>query len=93
MYFVLYFICTRKRVFILQKCRGEIMGKNEKKKKEEVVKESFYKQVKAEMKKVKWPTRKEMFKYSITTLAFIVIFTGFFYLIDVLFALLKGLVG
>ena len=69
------------------------MGKNEKKKKEEVVKESFYKQVKAEMKKVKWPTRKEMFKYSITTLAFIVIFTGFFYLIDVLFALLKGLVG
>ena len=69
------------------------MGKNDKKKQENTVKESFYKQVKAEMKKVKWPTKKEMFKYSITTLAFILLFTGFFYVIDVLFALLKGLVG
>ena len=68
------------------------MGKNGKKK-EEVVKESFYKQVKSEMKKVKWPSKKDMFKYSITTLGFILLFTGFFYLIDVLFALLKGLVG
>lgn len=69
------------------------MGKGNKKKQKKVVKESFYKQVKSEMKKVKWPSKKEMFKYSITTLAFIIIFTGFFYLIDVLFALLKGLIG
>lgn len=70
------------------------MGKNDKKKKkEEIEKVSFYKQVKTEMKKVKWPTKKEMIKYSITTLAFILVFTGFFYLIDVLFAFLKGLIG
>ena len=54
---------------------------------------SFLKQVKSEMKKVKWPSKKEMVKYSITTLVFIVLFAGFFYLIDVLFALLKGWIG
>ena len=68
------------------------MGK-EKKKKENKPKTSFFKQVKAEMKKVKWPTKKDMIKYSVTTLIFILIFTGFFYLIDVLFALLKGWIG
>ena len=56
-------------------------------------KKSFWSEVKAEMKKVKWPTKKEMVKYSITTLIFILLFAGFFYLIDVLFALLKGWIG
>ena len=65
------------------------MGKSKAKK----TNQSFFKQVKAEMKKVKWPTRKEMIKYSITTLIFILLFAGFFYLIDVLFALLKGWIG
>ena len=66
------------------------MGKTKTKK---GVKKSFLKEVKSEMKKVKWPTKKEMVKYSITTLLFILLFAGFFYLIDVLFALLKGWIG
>ena len=66
------------------------MGKTKTKK---TSKKSFFKEVKAEMKKVKWPTKKEMVKYSITTLLFILLFAGFFYLIDVLFALLKGWIG
>ena len=66
------------------------MGKTKRKK---TSKKSFLKEVKAEMKKVKWPTKKEMVKYSITTLLFILLFAGFFYLIDVLFALLKGWIG
>jgi len=66
------------------------MGKTKTKK---TSKKSFLKEVKAEMKKVKWPTKKEMVKYSITTLIFILLFAGFFYLIDVLFALLKGWIG
>ena len=66
------------------------MGKTKTKK---TSKKSFLKEVKAEMKKVKWPTKKEMVKYSITTLLFILLFAGFFYLIDVLFALLKGWIG
>lgn len=66
------------------------MGKTKTKK---ASKKSFLKEVKAEMRKVKWPTKKEMIKYSITTLVFILLFAGFFYLIDVLFALLKGWIG
>ena len=66
------------------------MGKTKTKK---TSKKSFLKEVKAEMKKVKWPTKKEMVKYSITTLLFILLFAGFFYIIDVLFALLKGWIG
>lgn len=66
------------------------MGKTKTKK---TSKKSFLKEIKAEMKKVKWPTKKEMVKYSITTLIFIILFAGFFYLIDVLFALLKGWIG
>ena len=54
---------------------------------------SFLKQVKQEMKKVKWPTKKEMIKYSITTLVFVLLFAVFFYLIDIIFALLKGWIG
>jgi len=69
------------------------MGKVTKKKKNKTTKTSFLKQVKAEMKKVKWPTRKEMVKYSITTLLFILFFAVFFYLIDILFAMLKGWIG
>ena len=66
------------------------MGKTKKK---NASKKSFWHEVKAEMKKVKWPTKKEMIKYSITTLIFILLFAGFFYIIDVLFALLKGWIG
>lgn len=65
------------------------MGKT----KTNTVKKSFWQEVKNEMKKVKWPTKKEMIKYSITTLIFILLFAGFFYVIDVLFALLKGWIG
>ncbi len=68
------------------------MVKNQKKT-EKKKSDGFFKQVKAEMKKVKWPSKKDMLKYSITTLLFIVIFAGFFYLITVLFALLKGWIG
>ena len=44
------------------------------------------------MKKVKWPSKKEMIKYSIATLAFIVIFGLYFYGLDALFAWISSLV-
>ncbi len=53
-------------------------------------KEGYFKGVKSEMSKVKWPDGKSMVKYTIATLAFIVFFGGYFYLINFLFALLKG---
>ena len=62
------------------------MAKNEENK-------SYLKEVKSEMKKVKWPTKKEMMKYTISTLSFIVLFTLFFFGIESLFAFVKGLIG
>jgi len=46
--------------------------------------------VKAEMRLVRWPSAKEVVKYSIAVLVFVLFFAGFFYLITTLFALLKG---
>lgn len=38
----------------------------------------FFANVKKEMKKVRWPQRKEMVKFSIATLAIILFFMAFF---------------
>ena len=53
----------------------------------------FFISVKEEMKKVKWPTRKEMIKYSGAALTFIIVFAIFFTLTDLAIAGLKMLVG
>ena len=53
----------------------------------------FFFSVKEEMKKVKWPTRKEMIKYSGAALTFIIVFALFFTLTDLAIAGLKMLVG
>ena len=45
------------------------------------------------MKKVKRPTKKEMVKYTISTLAFVILFALFFFGIESLFAFVKGLIG
>lgn len=55
--------------------------------------ESYFSQVKAELKKVKWLSKKELLKYTISTLCFIILFAVFFYGIDTLFALFKGWIG
>ena len=59
----------------------------------EVKKDSYVSEVKAELKKVKWPSKKEMVKYTITTVCFVVLFALFFFVIESLFAFIKGLIG
>ena len=51
----------------------------------------FFGEVKKELSKVKWPSKKDMIKYSIATIVFVIFFAGFFYLIDVVFAFVKSL--
>ena len=68
-------------VFILVK-KGEFMKKLKK----------FFSEVKKELSKVKWPNKKDMFKYSIATICFVIFFAGFFYLIDLAVAFIKSLV-
>ena len=54
---------------------------------------SFFKGVIKEMKHVRWPLKKEMVKYSIATLSFIIFFTLFFMLTDLIIAAVKMLVA
>ena len=52
----------------------------------------FFGEVKKELGKVKWPNRKDMVKYSIATITFVIFFALFFYLIDLGVAFIKSLV-
>lgn len=47
--------------------------------------------VKSEFKKVHWPSKKDMVKYSIATIFFIIFCALFFYLIEVIFAFIQSL--
>ena len=49
----------------------------------------FFKEVRSEVSKVKWPSKKDMVKYSLATIIFVVFFALFFYGIDAIIALLK----
>lgn len=53
-------------------------------------KSSFLKEVKDEIAKVKWPSRKDMVKYSFATICFVVFFGLFFYAIEAIMALVKA---
>lgn len=53
----------------------------------------FFVSVKHEMKNVKWPTKKEMLKYSIATLVFIIAFALFFGATDLIISGLKVWLG
>lgn len=52
---------------------------------------NFISGVKTEFKRVKWPSKKEMVKYSIATIIFIIICALFFYIIDIILAALHSL--
>lgn len=52
---------------------------------------NFISGVKTEFKRVKWPSRKEMVKYSIATIIFIIACALFFYIIDIILAALHSL--
>ena len=45
--------------------------------------------VKSEFEKVHWPSKKDMVKYSIATIVFVIFCGLFFYAIDIIFAFIK----
>ena len=51
---------------------------------------SYFKGVKTEVSRIRWTKGKDLLKYSITTIIFIVFFGVFFYVIDLLVALLRS---
>lgn len=74
----------------VKKTKKKTEIKKDKKTKEKVKKESYFEGVKNELSKVKWPTKKDVLKYTIATLVFIVILVVFFVLISLLMSVVKG---
>ena len=54
-------------------------------------KESYFKAVKKEMAKVKWPKASEVVKYTVATIVLILIVVIFFSLLNLLLSFVKGL--
>lgn len=79
---------TKKKV---EKKQVKKVEKVKPKKKEK--QESFFTGVRKEMRKVRWPLKKEMIKYSIATLSFIIFFALFFGLADLIIAGVKMVVA
>ena len=51
----------------------------------------FFKGVRKEGKSVRWPSGKDLFRYSCITIVMLVFFGMFFYVLDAVFAGLRGL--
>ena len=66
-----------------------IKEKKIKEKKEK--KDSYLKEVSTEMKKVSWPTRKDVIKYTFATILFCLVISGFFQLLQLGLSFVKGL--
>ncbi len=64
--------------------------KNTKKKEEKNVKVGLFKGVRLELKKVTWPSKKDVFKYSVATLVFCVVVVLFFQLLNLGLSVVKG---
>jgi len=50
----------------------------------------YFKGVGKEISRIRWTNKKDLLKYSIATLSFILFFSLFFYVIDLLVALLRS---
>lgn len=69
-----------------QKVKEEKINKVKEKKE----KRHYFKDLKAELKKVTWPAKKEVFKYSVATLIFCTIVVAFFQILNLGLSLVKG---
>ena len=59
--------------------------------KKESKKQGYLKQVRSEMKKVSWPSKKDVAKYTIATLVFCLVVCGFFQLLNLALSFIKGM--
>lgn len=84
-------IKTKKEEKIVKKAVKKTESKKEEKKGLFTKFRIFCNGVKGEFKKVHWTDKKNMVKYSIATIVFVVFCAGFFYLIDIVFALVQSL--
>lgn len=53
----------------------------------------FFHGVKTEGKRIHWTTKKDLVRYSVATLIFVVFFSLFFYLVNLVYAFIHSLIG
>lgn len=53
-------------------------------------KENYFVGVRNELSKVKWPSKKEVFKYTMATIIFVLLLVGFFILMNLVMSGIKG---
>ena len=75
-----------------KKVKKESKAKDSKPKDKKEKKESYLKQVKKEMAVTHFPNKKDMIKYSIATIFFVIFFGAYFYLIELIMAFVKSLI-
>ncbi len=77
----------------MSKAKAVNKKNNDNKKKENIIfkMKMFVRGVKSEFVKVHWTKKKDLIKYSIATIFFLVFSATFFYLIDILFAVIQSL--
>lgn len=63
-----------------EKHGGKVMAKDKDASKN---KENFFQGVKSEMEKTSWPTKEELFKYTVIVVATVIFFMVFFWVLDV----------
>lgn len=82
----------KKEKKVVEKKNVKKSEKNKEEKKSLFVKfRIFCHGVKSEFSKVHWTSKENMVKYSVASIVFILFCSGFFYLIDVIFALIQSL--
>ncbi len=64
--------------------------KEKKAKKDKAPKENYFVGVRNELSKVKWPSKKEVLKYTVATIVFIVVLVVFFILLSMAMSAIKG---
>lgn len=64
--------------------------KKAKKNERKAPKENYFVGVRSELSKVKWPSKKEVFKYTMATIVFVLILVGFFILMSLIMSGIKG---
>ncbi|MCM1052997.1 MAG: preprotein translocase subunit SecE [Ruminococcus sp.] len=65
-------------------------AKKSKKEEKKVKQENYFVGVKNELSKVKWPSKKEVFKYTFSTIIFIIVLVLFFLLMSLIISYIKG---
>ena len=69
-----------------EKTKKKLAKKKDEKK---APKESYF-EVKNELSKVKWPSKKEVFKYTMATIIFVILLVLFFILMSLIMSFIRG---